>query len=215
MAEDLEALLQLASEPLGNPIERLPEKIRRVAGDLADPLETLLRTKNGFFAFERALHLFPLGKQTQGYDLERWNSQELWRNHYSDLLMDGLCFAEDIFGEQFLIREGQIWRFDPETGEQEEHAADLNEWAYKILDDDQVEVGSLFANDWEYLQGPLDPEKRLIPRQLFVFGGDFDLENLVALDAVKGMQVRAEVAQQIRDLPDGSRVEVEFTEDAG
>lgn len=54
---------------------------------------------------------------------------------------------------------------------------------------------------------------RLLPKQLFVLGGSFDVDNLYALDAVKGMQLRAEIARQIRDLPDGTSVTLRLTDD--
>ncbi|MGD9644213.1 MAG: hypothetical protein AB7U73_00785 [Pirellulales bacterium] len=37
-------------------------------------------------------------------------------------------------------------------------------------------------------------------------GGDYVLENLYALDDVKGMRFRASIANQIRDLPDGTKI---------
>lgn len=212
MKENLEALISNGEEPLGPRLTRLPKGMRKRAGGLGQELTELLGVKNGFFAYDRALRVFPLGKTEEGFDLEEWNSAELWRSAYGDILTgEELFFAEDIFGEQFLIREGSVWRFDPETGEQEAFAPTLDEWAYRILDEDQIEVGTLFANDWTHLHGPLDARKRLIPRRLFTLGGQFELENLFAADAVKAMRFRGEFARQIRDLPDGTEIELELT----
>jgi hypothetical protein len=39
-----------------------------------------------------------------------------------------------------------------------------------------------------------------------ILGGAFEIEDLVAIDAVEAMRVRANLALQIRDLPDGAEV---------
>lgn len=216
MKENLEALVSTGSEPLSPQLTlaRLPAAVRKQAGALGQELLEMLKVKNGFFAFDRALHVFPLGTANEGYDLVTWNSDELWRTAYGHLLAGReLFFAEDIFGEQFLIREDTIWRFDPETGDQEAFADTLDDWAYRILDEDHVEVGTLFANDWTYLNGPLDAKMRLVPRRLFTLGGAFELENLLAADAVKAMRFRGDFAQQVHDLPDGTEIELELTDE--
>jgi hypothetical protein len=47
---------------------------------------------------------------------------------------------------------------------------------------------------------------RLLPKTPFVCGGKYQLDNLYSVEEVKGMQFRASIANQIRDLPDGSDV---------
>jgi hypothetical protein len=47
---------------------------------------------------------------------------------------------------------------------------------------------------------------RLIPKQPFVLGGPFSIENLYLGDAAEGMRLRAEIARQLEHLPDGARV---------
>lgn len=40
----------------------------------------------------------------------------------------------------------------------------------------------------------------------FVMGGDFSLDNLYVADAVEGMRLRADIADKIKNLPDGTQV---------
>jgi hypothetical protein len=77
----------------------------------------MLEMKNGFYAFESALHVFPfaLENRCNNQDLLRWNSPETWKKAYGDQADDLLCFAEDIFGYQFCSSHERILRFDPET----------------------------------------------------------------------------------------------------
>ena len=62
-------------------------------------------------------------------DLEKWNDPKLWIEHYDDMALDVLFFAEDVLGDQFGIKDGEIVRFEAETGLIESIAANLEEWA--------------------------------------------------------------------------------------
>lgn len=210
MHPDLTKLISLAGAPLGAPLTRLPEEIIQQYGPLSRELEELCVARNGFFAFESALHVFPVGVTRHGYDLERWNDGDLWRDEYADATAGRLFFAEDVFGEQFCLTDGAIARFHPETGESELIAPSLDGWAGLLLDGYAAETGYPLAHAWQTLHGPLPASQRLLPAIPFVLGGDYTLDNLVARDAVEGMRFRAYLARQLRELPDGAEVEIEF-----
>jgi len=213
MGARIRKLLKIASAPLGQPIKQLPEELAGQAGPRQQELAELLRHKNGFFAFESALHVFPVGTVREGYDIQRWNSDDLWRAEYGDMARGLLFFAEDIFGEQFCIREGRVGRFNPETGEVEEVAQDLEAWAALLLEDYEAETGYPLAHDWQRAHGRLRQDQRLIPKIPFVAGGAYAIENLYAQDVVKGMQARANLARQIQNLPDGAQVRLAITDE--
>jgi len=139
--------------------------------------------------------------------LEIWNSPELWRHEYGTLAEGLFFFAEDVFGNQFCFREGSVSLFDAETGDAEEVAKSLAEWAERILSEADVLTGHAFLRRWEATNGPLKRGARLVPRIPFVLGGAYDLPNLVQMRAVDGMRFRGNLARQIRDLPDGSQIE--------
>lgn len=176
-------------------------------------LNELLQRRNGFWAFEQALHIFPAATHPiNDYDLISWNSNNLWKNCYEDMSEGLIFFGEDIFGSQFAISENCICRFDPETGQVEEIAADLEDWAGQIIQEYEVETGYPIANSWQQIYGSLPPKHRLVPKIPFVLGGEYVLENLYLANAVEGMKVRANLALQIRDLPDGSSIEFKIVE---
>lgn len=60
----------------------------------------LLKLKNGFYAFESALHVFPFSDIDvyEQQDLLRWNSPDLWKSLYGADAEGLFCFAEDVFG---------------------------------------------------------------------------------------------------------------------
>jgi hypothetical protein len=165
----------------------------------------LLMHKNGFYAFESALHVFP-SNASQGMDLEKWNSATLWRNEYEDLAKGLLFFAEDIFGGQFCIKKDGIYLFDPETATCEKIAPDLEGWADCVLTDYDYLTGYQIGHQWQEKYGTIPADHRLVPKVPFVAGGKFELSNLRLAEAVEGMKWRGNVACQIKNLPDGTKI---------
>lgn len=200
----LAKLLGIAGDALGGPVGRRPALL---TGKRGDELWAVLQDRNGFYAFEGALHVFPAGG-TGPQALERWNAPELWRGHYGDLADGCVFFAEDIFGGQFVLKADAVHAFDPETGDTEQLGVSLEAWARAVLDDYETLTGQPLAHAWQAAHGALPAGQRLLPRTPFVTGGVFELTNLYAADAVKGMQFRGDLACQLRDLPDGAQLEL-------
>ncbi len=239
MIGHLQKLLSISGVALCNSQPSLPTVLRDMGGSVTDQLVALLQERNGFYAFEGALHVLPsncvnsevkadteaaqlqmgsvlLSQDDQGrlmgwpMDLERWNMDVLWRGEFDTAANGLLFFAEDAFGEQFALTNGRVCRFNPESGTSEEFAQDLQEWAKKILADYSFETGYQQAHDWQQQNGRLMPGQRLIPKIPFILGGKYEADNLFALEAVKGMQYRAAIWKQIRDLPDGTPVQLKI-----
>ena len=212
MGNYFDKLLSIAGEPLADCPPILDQAILNLAGNLGEKLASLLTQKNGFYCFESALHIFPSGSSTHDISLESWNSQQLWRKDYGSLAEKGLFFAEDIFGVQFCILNNKIVTFDPETGDTELIANNLENWAKCILDDYEFLTGFSFAHSWQQRYGAIPPGKRLLPKIPFVLGGEFEIENLYVLDSIKGMQFRADLARQIKDNPDGTKIKFKIVD---
>lgn len=177
-------------------------------GDRSRELAELWSKRNGFYAFEAALHVFPRGVHCGDMSFERWNLNDTWRNAYGNAT-DGLqFFAEDIFGDQFAIAGDRVVSFNSETGELTKIADTIEEWACAILTDYEFLTGYPFAHDWQEKFDTLVPGQRLAPKVPFVFGGAYDVANLYAMDAVKVMLLRAEIYRQIKDMSDGARVKL-------
>lgn len=128
----LQKLLSISSPPLLNADVPVEANSFKAAGVLASGLAGLLSARNGFFAFEEALRVFPSRSVPISYGLSEWNSQELWRSEYADLVEGCFFFAEDIFGGQFCVANGKICTFDPETGQLAELANTIEDWAAAV-----------------------------------------------------------------------------------
>jgi hypothetical protein len=149
-----------------------------------------------------------MGSDPEWYGLEQWNSADLWRFEYDDMAYGHLFFAEDVFGGQFSVFEGQVCVFDPETGSSTGLCNSIEDWAAMILEDYRALTGWPLARDWQRESGLLPVGKRLLPVVPFVFGGEFTVSNLHPVDSVEAMRFRGHVARQIRDLPDGQTVQI-------
>lgn len=202
----LDKLLSSASASLSEREPEIAGDLRILAGSLADDLLRMLHQRNGFYALERALHVFPSHSNQQEIGLDAWNESALWRSDYRGLADGCLFFAEDVFGGQFCIKDNKVYTFDPETGVLDYLADDIEGWAKVIVSDYEVLTGHPLAHQWQKQNGQLPARKRLLPKIPFVAGGEFALANLYLADAVDGMKFRADIANQIRDLPDGTQI---------
>lgn len=210
-------LLDISSAPLG---------VAQVSGHLTDMIpsgvggkrllceyEELLLSRNGFYAFDRWLHVFPLGNARDGgYSVELWNLPDAWIEFYGDLAEGLFFFAEDIFGNQFAIDRELVVLFEAETGDREPIARSLDDWAQEVLSDAPSLTGRSLASAWADVNGSLSPEMHLVPVTPFVVGGAYDIANLRPIDAVKSMRFRGDIATQIRDLPDGTQISLKLVD---
>lgn len=208
----LDELVRLASDPISRGAAGLDAATSSLAGHRSLELAGLLKKKNGFYAFESALHVFPADSEFQGTHLQRWNTSNLWRNCYGILAEGCLFFAEDIFGGQFCIYQDEIYLFDPETGLKKWLAQNLENWADVLLGDYEFLTGFPLAHEWQLKHGPIRPGYRLVPKKLFTFGGDFELENLALEESLVAMRRRGDIATQIERLPDGTAIELRTRE---
>jgi hypothetical protein len=206
MSTSIAKLLSISSEPISGNAPELDNKIEILLDNLGKEFHEILSVKNGFYAFESALHVFPSDNTHQFMDIARWNESSLWRSEYGEIIGEYLFFAEDIFGHQFLVFENKIHAFEPETGEIEEIANDFDTWAKLMLDEYNFRTGFSLAHEWQIKYGAIPQGERLLPKIPFVLGGEYSLDNLYLLDSVKGMRLRATLAHQINNLEDGAKI---------
>ena len=203
----IEKLLSIGSESLAAKPSASPEFLREYA--LGSELFHMLEQKNGFYAFEFALHVFPLTPDPET-GLEGWNAGSLWRNEYGDLAQGLLFFAEDILQDQFCLSkdQGGVYRFHAETGQTTFMAESVEQWAGLILSSYRTETGWPLVREWQEKNGPLPLGKRLMPKTPFFLGGEYKIENLWAGNPLEGMRFKADVAMQTRHLPEGAKVKL-------
>jgi len=165
----IEKLISISSPAIGDSLEEYT-----CSSDwcgLMRSLFDMLRARNGFYAFESALLVRPIGKVESPRAIELWNTRSVWLDTYELELPQLHFFAEDVFGGQFAVSDDSIVSFDPETGETEKISDTFEGWAHEIMSDYDYFTGYSLASDWQKENGALPIGHRLIPRQLFVLGG--------------------------------------------
>lgn len=207
MATALDKLLSISSASLSqSSVDEVPEALRQWN---TDDLRALASRRNGFYAFESALHVLPWSARS-AIDVARWNEPGLWKAEYDGRADPYLFFAENILGYQFALSIDGIVSFDPETASVTKVAASLEEWAQVILDDHRWQTAWPLAHDWQAEHGILPEGMHLIPVIPFILGGDFGVENLMAMDAIEAMRLRADFWRQTRDLPEGTQIKIQL-----
>lgn len=203
----IEKLTAIAGDELAPRPPSLTVPARYVDARLVREWRRLLEARNGFYCFESALHVFPSRSWKGNVGLDEWNSPNLWRGEYGGLEEEMFFIAEDIFGCQFGLSGELICTFDPETAETRHFCHSVSEWAERILGDFNTLTGYSLAHEWQLRFGPLPIGRRLVPKIPFVLGGEYSVENLYACSAVEGMKVRANLARQLVDVPEGGKIE--------
>tara|TARA_B100001093_G_C26697183_1_gene957418 strand:- start:133 stop:765 length:633 start_codon:yes stop_codon:yes gene_type:complete len=207
---NLKKLISIGSSPLGDPYLMKRELPLNRSSTLHKELFEILSIKNGFYAFESALLFRPVLSSHGVLSIDAWNKSSLWRNTYQIPLKEMLFFAEDLFGGQFAICEDEIVSFDPETGEIETIADTFEGFAKEIMSDYDYFTGYSLAAAWQKSNGVIEPGVRLMPKQLFVLGGDFESSNLYKINDIKGMKSRGFFATKLAEVPEGGQVSFEL-----
>ena len=178
---------------------------------LPKELYRFLSCANGLFAFESALMIRPLVCENDIQSVFEWNERDLWKSkYYNDQILNTLFFAEDAFGCQFGYFENQIYFFDSETGELDFLCKTFNEWSELIVSECRQYTGYQLMHEWQVKNGSIAQGNRLCPKLPFVLGGQYEIDNLYSIPALEGMLLRTNIAVQIRDLPDGSEIQLKI-----
>ncbi|MBC3842137.1 SMI1/KNR4 family protein [Streptacidiphilus sp. 4-A2] len=199
----LDKLLSTASAALSD----APPNSDSLFGGAIRHLYALLSRRNGFYAFESALHVFPSGGPSlPGRSLEEWNEPRLWIDSYGELISPALFFAEDVFGGQFSIAGDTVLRFDPETAKSTEFASGIEAWGAQVLAQYNFATGYSIAHAWQVENGAIPVGHRLIPGIPFCVGGDFAVGNMVLVESAAAMRYWGNFAKEIAQLPDGAQL---------
>jgi hypothetical protein len=175
-------------------------------------LESFYREYNGGYYWNRALLIRPKARMPHLASIAEWNEPGLWRNLYDDACGGAVFFAEDAFGLQFGIQANSIVQFDPETASISAMAPSLDEWISSLVKDAAYLTGAPVLAAWEKVNTPIAVGYRLIPKQPFMLGGEFNAQNMIAKPDLEGMMIRAQLWSEIRNLPDGQRIILDKSE---
>jgi hypothetical protein len=193
----------------GPPIDD-PEILARVPA----PLVAALRVRNGVVAWQGGLHVRGACREPAWHSLRAaWEGPLAFHVLYQEVEPTDVPFAEDALGDQFLLRDGAVLHLWAETGELEPAAPDLATWLAALLADPERTLAL------EPLLAYLNAGRTLAPGQLLAAYPPFCVtqsEQGVTLEAQDWLERRlflAELARQIRGLPEGAEVRFKVSDD--
>lgn len=178
--------------------------LERLPADLAG----LIRETNGFIRFGGGLHVRGAVLKPDWHSLRNaWVGENSFQELYpGSVRSDDIPFAEDCFGDQFLLRDHTVWRLACETGDLDS----LNCPLFRFFEDaesDPVESLSLqplvkFQKDG----GELKPGELLNAFPPYCIHANQSV-SLRAIPAQERRSFLADFARQIADLPDGASIQ--------
>jgi hypothetical protein len=174
--------------------------------ELPPSLVRMLSDTNGFILHDGALHVRGACVTPEWHSLRTaLRGPTAFHTLYESVQTTDIPFAQDQVGDQFLLRDGRVFRLSAETGDVEPFANSLDDLFSQVAEDIEgfLNVG---------LGHTMQPGQLLLAYPPFVFresGADASLKPVRAGEVIL---FHADLARQIRDVPDGGQVEFKLVE---
>lgn len=171
-----------------------------VLDQLPDNLRAVIASPAGFILHHGAIHFRGCVSRPAWHSLgEAWHGENAFHQLYPGVSETDIPFAQDQLGDQYLLRGIQVYRLDAETGEVGLFASDLETFLSGIACDiaEYLNVG---------LDHELPPGRLLHAHPPFCMAESGRDASLRAVPADELILFHADLARQIRDVPDGGKV---------
>jgi hypothetical protein len=185
------------------------ELLARLPANLAG----LLGQINGFLQFHGGLHVRGACREPTWHSLrDAWDGEAAFHRLYPEVRPEDVPFAEDNLGDQFLLRDGRVWRLAAETGEVESLEVGLAGF-FEAVEADPVEFLRLHPLlQFQQEGGRLEPGQLLAAFPPFCTKESADGVSLAAISADEQRRFLADLAAQLRDVPEGGRIDYRVEE---
>ncbi len=173
-------------------------------------LSSLLHQVNGFIEFGGGLHVRGACLEPEWHSLRAaWHGQHAFAKLYGSVRAEDIPFGQDCVGDQFLLREGVVWRLEAETGDMESFACGLNEFLSRAQRDPVGYLSLAPLQNFHESVGELLPGRLIHAVPPFCVKGDGP-PSLRDVEAGELILWHAEFAAQIADLPDGAQISLKI-----
>ena len=176
---------------------------------LPDEYQRLLETANGYVAYHGGLHVRGACLGPDWHSLRyAWAGGDAIHELFARVLPTDIPFGEDCLGDQFVLRDGQVWKLSAESGDLVSLAVTLAEFdrAVRGDPDDFLELGPL--HQFRSEGGSLEPGELLSAVPPFVFKESAAGVHLKAVPNIERRRFLSELARQLEGLPDGASVKL-------
>jgi hypothetical protein len=187
------------------------ESIEKVESILSDySYFSFIEKVNGGFFYDYSLQLYSINTSFEFHDIIKVN--EVIKKEYGGIVADDFFFGQEIFGNQFGYSNDGIIFLNSETGEREKIANNFDDWIEVLKADLDYLTGKNIAKVWNNSNVSFTPNERLYPKKPFVMGGEYKIENLFPLGYPKYISAYANIANQIHNLPNGTKLKLKIIE---
>jgi hypothetical protein len=176
----------------------------RILERLPSELSDLLSRVNGYVAYHGGLHVRGACVGPAWHSLRcAWEGDDALHAFYPVLRHTDVPFAEDALGDQFLLREGMVFRLDAEMGTLESLDMDLADFdaAARANASDFLRLAPL--EDWRAEDHELQPGELLEVHPPFIIAFEGE-RRMRAMPTIERRRNLARIAAGIRGVPDGT-----------
>lgn len=182
-----------------------PQLLARLPRRLASILEQM----NGCVAFRGGFHLRGSCREPRWHSLEEvWFGAFSLSAVYLDVLPTDIPFAQDCMADQWLLRDGQVWRLAAEYGGLEPLDVDLDEFFRRSQADPEEWLGLHPLRAFQAEGGVLEPGFVLHAAPPFCMKSDKPV-SLRPYPIEEALRYLPDLALQLRDAPDGSAISLQ------
>ena len=181
-----------------------------ILAQLPDDISAILRQQNGFIAANGGFHVRGACIAPAWHSLRAaWEGEYALHHLYPDVAETDIPLAEDCFGDQYLQRKALVIRLAGETGEIEAMECDWQEFLANVEAEPVGYLNLDFLDRFRQQSGPLVPGY-LINAYPPLVTKEGRNPSLRAIPALELRSAHADFAKQIRDIPDGSKIEIKI-----
>jgi hypothetical protein len=187
---------------------------RELLSCLPENLAALLEQINGFIQYHGGLHLRGVCCEPAWHSLRvAWFGKQAFQYLYSGIIRpDDVPFAEDCMGDQFVLREGKVWRLFAETGELESLRIGYGTFLEKAQADPVEFLGMQPLLQFQSDGGQLEPGQLLAGFPPFCLEESSHAVHLAAVPSDERHRFLANLARKLKDVPDGGKLDFELEE---
>ena len=178
---------------------------------LPDALIELLWQVNGFVAYAGGLHFRGMVEEPSWHSFERYLSGGMSLHHlFHEVREYDIPFGQDFLGNQFLRRDGTVWRLRADTGEMSNMGVDLGNFLGESRESPIEYLGLELLARYHQEHGMLEPGQLIHTMPPLCLARDDSEPSLKAAPADEAVKFLSSIAKQVADVPDGEEVRLEL-----
>lgn len=184
-----------------------PPDDNAVLAKLPRDYAAFLQVVNGCIVYGGGLHIRGASPKPDWHSLRQaWFGESCLSQTYAEVRADDVPFAQDYLGDQFLLRSGSVLRLRAETGEVEDLAVDWREFLAAAAANPSDVLSLQLLRRFQGEGKSLAPGHLLSVYPPLCTKESAQVVSLKAIPARERIRYLADLAAQIRDMPNGSKV---------